>query len=690
MNANDKSKPHLTFAVYQNDHLVRRETVAQDIVKIGKDPRSHIRVDCEEASRMHAVLEVGSISQLTLIDLGNEPGTLVNGQRINKCQLRLGDSIQIGATRLELERAESSVPVPVSTRPSSAPPLPVRPASTRPAPMVASALPAPIVPVFAGFTPEPYALTLANPFLTPTAPSHQPAYAQDQLQMLEGDEGYAMIKSAPAVHPDEVEVAHLSAVEVLVKWDTNVLHVAHLSPPRSFYVGERAGKGEDCDYLLPTEVLGADRTAIVVERAGSSFLVIPRGASGSIQLPGEGSQAIEQLVASGRARPSSEASGACEIELTAGTRAKMRLANSQLTFEVNAVNAGKRVAMGFLATLEANAYKYVGLSFLAHAGIVASLAFFMPHMNLDDSETIDRDQLALMRHYLDAKAPKELDEVVTPPGANDAPGGGEGERAKMEEGTAGSTVSKDSGKRYAIEKRDDSDPHLARANALREAETFGMVSMLMSGAPNQPTAAWAQDTSNGHDTLSAMGNMWGAEIGDSAGMGGLGLTGTGLGGGGSGLGMGLGDRGLGHGAGCLPGQVCGQNFGPGGPGWGHGTGGKGPRGHETKGPRMIPATITVGGRLPPEVIQRIVRQNYGRFKVCYESALRTNPTLTGRVQVNFAIGRDGAVATASDGGSDIPDQGVISCVTRGFMNLSFPQPEGGIVTVKYPLVFTPE
>ena len=30
---------------------------------------------------------------------------------------------------------------------------------------------------------------------------------------------------------------------------------------------------------------------------------------------------------------------------------------------------------------------------------------------------------------------------------------------------------------------------MARANALREAETFGMVSMLMSGAPRQPTAS---------------------------------------------------------------------------------------------------------------------------------------------------------------------------------------------------------
>ena len=662
MNVHDKTKPALTFAVYHNDNLIRRETVAEDIVKIGKDPRSHLRVDCAEASRMHAVLEVGSVSQLTLIDLGNEPGTLVNGQRINKCQLRLGDQIQIGSMRLELERAEPRT----SARPPSFAP-------------------------FAASLPEPYTLAVANPFLAIPSPFQAPVSAQSPS----GDEdGYAMIKSGPAMHPDEVEVAHVSAVEVIVKWDTNVLHVAHLSPPRSFFVGESAGKGEECDYLLPTEVLGTPRTALVIERAGTSFLVVPSGATGVVHLPGEASQSIAALMSSGRARPSTEVGGASEIELQAGARAKMKLAGSEVTFEVNAVNAGRRVAGGFLANIEATAYKFVGLSFLAHAGTVAALAFFMPHISADDAEGIDRDQIALMRHYLDAKAPPEQDDIPdVAAGASDTKQGGEGQRARDEEGAAGSTVSKETGHRFAIEQRTNEDPHVARERAIKEAAEFGIIGMLANpaGRPNEPVAAWGRDDSNGRDALSAMGTMWGATIGESAGSDAFGLTGTGLGGGGPGEGIGLGKDGFGHGAGCLPGQVCGQGFGPGGPGgFGHGArlvGGT----HVPKDLHMPKTGKTeVNGRLPGEVIQRIVRQNYGRFKNCYESALRTNPSLTGRVAVNFAIGRDGAVMTAQDGGSDMPDQSVISCVTRGFMNLSFPQPEGGIVTVKYPLVFTPE
>ena len=100
--------------------------------------------------------------------------------------------------------------------------------------------------------------------------------------------------------------------------------------------------------------------------------------------------------------------------------------------------------------------------------------------------------------------------------------------------------------------------------------------------------------------------------------------------------------------------------------------------------------IQTNGRLPPEIIQRIVRMNSGRYINCYQGALRTNPMLEGRVTVRFAIGRDGSVQSASDGGSDIPDTSVRQCVISSFTNLSFPQPEGGVVTVVYPLTFSPQ
>ena len=52
MQGQGKAKVSLTFGLYEGDQLTRRETVIQDIVKVGKDPKSHLRVDDELASRI--------------------------------------------------------------------------------------------------------------------------------------------------------------------------------------------------------------------------------------------------------------------------------------------------------------------------------------------------------------------------------------------------------------------------------------------------------------------------------------------------------------------------------------------------------------------------------------------------------------------------------------------------------------
>ena len=113
------------------------------------------------------------------------------------------------------------------------------------------------------------------------------------------------------------------------------------------------------------------------------------------------------------------------------------------------------------------------------------------------------------------------------------------------------------------------------------------------------------------------------------------------------------------------------------------------RPHAMRPPQVRLGTTQVNGRLPPEILQRIVRQHFGQYLECYKQGLRNNPTLVGRVSVKLVIQRDGSVGTAADGGSDLPDQSVVQCVVRHFTNLQFPQPEGGIVTAVFPLIFSP-
>lgn len=157
------------------------------------------------------------------------------------------------------------------------------------------------------------------------------------------------------------------------------------------------------------------------------------------------------------------------------------------------------------------------------------------------------------------------------------------------------------------------------------------------------------------------GNVWGDSIGDSFGPSGAPARDAGAGG----IGR-IGKSSAGSGSG----GVITSNTG-------------------TKSPTLRQGAITVTGKLPPEVIQRIARQSFGRFRLCYENGLRAKPKLTGRVAVKFTIDRSGAVSKSADGGSDLPDKDVIACVVKGFSNLSFPQPEAGEVTVVYPIIFSP-
>src|SRR5262249_4783837 len=189
-----KQKTALTFALYQNDALVRRETVTQDIVKVGKDAKSHLRLDDALASRMHAVIEVASPEEITLIDLGNEPGTMVNGARINKGRINPGDVLQVGKTRVVLERAE---PVVVA---AAAPAAPRRPSEN-----LFGAAPAnPFVGASFAFD---------NPSGPPPAPEAVPADAP------EGSYTYTLVKSTAEVPAEEVEDARASSVEVMILWD---------------------------------------------------------------------------------------------------------------------------------------------------------------------------------------------------------------------------------------------------------------------------------------------------------------------------------------------------------------------------------------------------------------------------------------------------------------------------------------
>jgi hypothetical protein len=487
---------------------------------------------------------------------------------------------------------------------------------------------------------------------------------------------YVPLSRGGAVSAEEVESAEM-AVEVRVLWGANVLHVAHLAPPRTFYVGESAEAEGECDYSLSAQILGAKRIPLVFAGPGGTRLVIPPGAGGHADTAERGRESFEELKRVGEVRPSRDWPGAHELDLGPGASARVELAGTSLVFQVATVRAGRKLGVGALAAVEPAEVTYAASSFFLHAGVLAIFAFFMPRMGSDADAATDRDNILAMAKLLDASSAREQAEAD---GARtDAPqldpAGPRFAAAAGAAGTMGALRAAASGRAAFKGPADTADPQRSRDAMLGEASGFGAVRLLGTLSSSESAAAWAHDSYGGADT-SLLGTIFGRGIDDAAGSEGLGPAGPENGGGGRANTIGLNELGeLGP--------------GPGGPDQGVGVG-RAPRQrtHRVSVPRVGTEVATINGRLPPEAIQRVVRLNFGRFRLCYEAGLRTNPGLQGRVAVKFIIDRAGAVSFATEAGSDLVDGQVSRCVVRAFADLSFPPPEGGMVTVVYPILFS--
>lgn len=198
---------------------------------------------------------------------------------------------------------------------------------------------------------------------------------------------YVLLKSGPAVPAVEVE-SGARALEVVVKWGDSTLHVAHLSPPRSFFVGEHA------DYALSEVELGAERHAIVTVDDGK--IQVAGSALGAVEVF-RGDEAIDLLDA-GESRA-----------LVADERAIVHLRNG-LRFEVAPVSAG-RVVAGHIEFRPLVAL-WFALSAIVHGSFLAAMFFMMPALTKTDDNGMSSDQAAMLREMVKAYAEREEEPKV--------------------------------------------------------------------------------------------------------------------------------------------------------------------------------------------------------------------------------------------------------------------------------------
>lgn len=93
--------------------------------------------------------------------------------------------------------------------------------------------------------------------------------------------------------------------------------------------------------------------------------------------------------------------------------------------------------------------------------------------------------------------------------------------------------------------------------------------------------------------------------------------------------------------------------------------------------------------LPPEVVRRITRQNFGALKACYAHQTSLDPTPGGSITVRYVIDPTGSVTTATFTSSTLSDPAMNACVVAVFQRLSFPAPSGGAIVANQTIYFVP-
>lgn len=449
--------------------------------------------------------------------------------------------------------------------------------------------------------------------------------------------------------------------------------------------GEVVTLGEDEGSMAPlsAEVLGAARIAIADGDDGPHVRV-PEGKVASIRT----SAGAMRLVA-----------GPARVALAKDEEATVLFG----AFDVVVGSQGKaprgkrRVAFGAWGHIAGVAALHAGLLFFGSRAALASQTESGPDPSVDTMKAYlaaadERSSVADVQR--EGMAGSRTESHANGRAGNGKTGGGE--RHEGVAGRAGATTSRAQRGHWGATAKDPKGAQLSAAEAIAEARSFGMTSVIaaMNGDESQRDSAGTPRL--GHDSpwgsgdaFAAVGGMLGASVGETAGAGGLALTGVGEGGGGNGFGIGLGGIGtIGHTDGVAGTGTGGVGTARRGFGWSSHDWFGGTRRAKAPVFRWWGDGVSISNRLPPETVQRTIRANFGRFRACYEAGLLRNPELSGRVTTSFVIGRDGAVSNVADGGSDIPDKDVAKCVVRAFYSLSFPAPDDGIVTVTYPIVFS--
>jgi TonB family protein len=733
----------IRFQVFKGDQLVREEVLNEPVIKIGKLASSHLRLDDETVSRMHAVVEVTGPGEIQLIDLGSTRGTLVNGERINKAVLKSGDQVSFGDARVVVTFGAAAAAAEPTPAPTS---VPAQAAPAYPAPTMMQ-FPPQQAPAPAAYAPP---ANLAAPQQQFAPPQQQ--FAPPQQQFAQAAPA-APAFAAPAFGGyvgAEVEMFDGSkAIEVQAIYRGVVTNTRHLVDPTG-----KSSAGQSKTYmaagLLAAAIAICTFFFVIVkggqEKSRYESYLLGGGESKNFQWSHQ-SPVLDVTVFGGLAlgivlvymglkrRTKTTPNYVIGSDSTAdtpvatdviGTSAFSLVSTTGADFMVNVTPSmsgevfadGQTVplpqyvqqrGMSFSLGERGRAKIDCGAtSFLVSAtprprpvpvpfliwrwseqaytvGTAAALLLFllMIFSVPPDPKSLSLDLFNADSRFVNflIKPPEEKEEEIPEWLKKKGPDeqGGKGKRHKGEEGKMGKKTSKNKEGLYGLKGPKD-NPDPHLAKKLAE-ENAKNAGILGVLKMNEGSHL---ASIFGRDTAAGSDavNVLGGLIGNEIGEA-YGVGGLGL------VGTGTGGGGTGEGTIGLGNFGTIGKGGGGGNGSGYGRGAGGLGGRRARAPDVIPGQANVRGSLDKEIIRRIIRRHINEVKYCYETELVKKADLSGRVSVQFTIAATGQVIASVLQSSTMGNIRVENCVVQAVRRWEFPKPMGGgIVIVSYPFNFT--
>ena len=619
----------LRLKIYRDDNLVEAREFERDLIKIGRLASAHLCIDDEKVARIHVCINAESAEQLSAVDMGSIEGTFLNGKRINKGQLRFGDELRIGSTRLVIEdgsvpEQEAAPALEQEVLPSAGAAVTEAAAPSQEAAAVQSAFSAP--PADTSNVPqqaEPFAASAASSaaaFVSPESvgslPSRNTAHFSDKAFG-------SYVPQAPVPRrPSGARKGRLG-LNIRYYWGDALLDTFQVGDPATRVL---VGTLRPVDSKVPA---GSDRCQFYFPPAqldGKLCHELVGGESGEFTI--RLTSSMSGFLDKGDGNPLKKLEPGSFFSMKEGDFAWVDVGTIRIEFSFE--QQPKPVIVPFYRTIDYRfIYTLVALLFLVGAFIISASTHTEADIIADD---IGEKQLKMVKAYIqEAEKPKHnplLDQLKKNKEKKaEKPQGGEmAEKHKGQEGKMGR-------KDMAPNKNKRSAPKAIDINAKDLVKhSGGLVSVLGGGGGGGGGLATIFGQGGlGGDIKGAIGNMHGPQVGDAGGFGGLGLKGTGTGGGGSGNTIGIGGI-----------DTKGRGGGMGG--YGVGVGGLG--GKKKSDVAISDGESTIQGALDKELIRQVIQRNMGQIRYCYEKELQRKPDLAGKVVIRFKISGSGQVPEA--------------------------------------------